>query len=87
MFGPSVEKGNKKIRKNRRECGGIKSAGAAAYAVSAILVNPALVLLLEFLTGFFGFDKTRTVNVLNYFKNDRSSKFISEVIFKKYVVS
>jgi hypothetical protein len=31
-------------------------------------------------------DKTRTANVLNCFKNDRSTKFIGEVIFKKYVV-
>ena len=30
-------------------------------------------------------DKTRTANVLNCFKNDRSSKF-GEVIFKKYIV-
>ena len=34
----------------------------------------------------FRYDKTRTTNVLNCFKNDRSSKFIGEVIFKKYVV-
>jgi hypothetical protein len=27
-------------------------------------------------------DKTRAANVLNYFKNDRSSKLIGEVIFK-----
>jgi hypothetical protein len=31
-------------------------------------------------------DKTRTANVLNCFKNDRSSKFIVELIFRKYVV-
>ena len=31
-------------------------------------------------------DKTHTANVLNYFKNDRSSKFIGEVIVKKYVI-
>jgi hypothetical protein len=31
-------------------------------------------------------EHTRTANVLNCFKNDRSSKFIGEVIFKKYVV-
>ena len=32
-------------------------------------------------------DKTRTANVsLNCVKNDRSSKFIGEAIFKKYVV-
>jgi hypothetical protein len=30
--------------------------------------------------------KTRTANVSNYFKNNRSSKFIGEEIFKKYVV-
>ena len=35
---------------------------------------------------FIRSDKTRTANVLNCFKNDRSSKFIGEVIFKKYVV-
>jgi hypothetical protein len=34
----------------------------------------------------FRSDKTRTANVLNCFKSDRSSKFIGEVIFKKYVV-
>ena len=31
-------------------------------------------------------DKTRTTNVLNCFENDRSSTFIGEVNFKKYVV-
>jgi hypothetical protein len=31
----------------------------------------------------FRSDKTRTANVLNCFKNDRSSKFIGEVNFKK----
>ena len=31
-------------------------------------------------------DKTRTANVLNCFKNDRSSKFIGDVTFKKFVV-
>ena len=36
--------------------------------------------------SIFRSDKTRTANVLNCFKNDRSSKFIGEVIFKKYVV-
>ena len=40
--------------------------------------------------SIFRSDKTRTVNVLNCFKNDRSrhlvAKFIGEVIFKKYVV-
>jgi hypothetical protein len=36
--------------------------------------------------SFFRSDKTRTANVLNCFKNDRSSKFIGEVIFQKYVV-
>ena len=39
--------------------------------------------------GIFSSDKTRTANVLNCFKNNRSSKtskFIGEVIFKKYVV-
>ena len=36
--------------------------------------------------SIFRSDITRTVNVLNCFKNDRSSKFICEVIFKKYVV-
>jgi hypothetical protein len=30
--------------------------------------------------------KTGTANLLNCFKSDRSSKFIGEVIFKKYVV-
>ena len=35
---------------------------------------------------YFRSDKTCTANVLNCFKNDRSSKFIGEVIFKKYVV-
>jgi hypothetical protein len=30
--------------------------------------------------------KTRTENVLNFFKKDRSSKFIGEVTLKKYVV-
>jgi hypothetical protein len=34
----------------------------------------------------FRSDKTRTANVLNCFKNDQSSKFIGEVIFKKYIV-
>ena len=33
----------------------------------------------------FRSDKTRTANVLNCFKNDRSCKFIGEVIFKIYV--
>ena len=37
-------------------------------------------------TAIFISDKTRTANVLNCFKKDRSSKFIGEVIFKKYVV-
>ena len=36
--------------------------------------------------SIFRSDKTRTANVLNCFKNDRSSKFTGEVIFKKYVV-
>jgi hypothetical protein len=36
--------------------------------------------------SIFRSDKTCTANVLYCFKNDRSSKFIGEVIFKKYVV-
>ena len=36
--------------------------------------------------SIFRSDKTRTANVLNCFKNNRSSKFIGEVIFKICVV-
>ena len=32
--------------------------------------------------SIFRSDKIRTLNVLNCFKNNRSSKFIGEVIFK-----
>jgi hypothetical protein len=36
--------------------------------------------------SIFRSDKIYTANFLNCFKNNRSSKFIGEVIFKKYVV-
>jgi hypothetical protein len=38
------------------------------------------------MSSIFRSNKTRTANVLNCFKNDRFSKLIGEVIFKKYVV-
>ena len=56
--------------------------------VSLGLIKHALRIAFKSIASKNDRDKTRTANCfqIDCFKNDRSSKFIGEVIFKRYVV-
>jgi hypothetical protein len=56
------------------------------YQIFKTLINNSYQIKIGCSCFNFRSDKTRTANVLNCFKNDRSGKFIGEVIFVKYVV-